>query len=112
MLADYPLDVLLVGACLAAEARGIGAELHGQLRLFEYFTGEHVGDRHFGGRDHVKVLLLNLVLLFREFRELPRAHHCFLIHHERREHFGVAVHYLLVQHEIDERALEAGGKPL
>src|ERR1043166_1678035 len=65
--------------------------------------------RHFRRRRQEKLLFLEPVHVFLEFRQLTGADHRFASNQKRRAHFEIAVLARVeIEHELDERSLEAG----
>ena len=60
VLADDSTHILAVRAGFGTEARGVSHQAHGQLCLLQHLVAIEVCDRHFGGRDQVKVGALAL----------------------------------------------------
>ena len=114
MLADHAARVAPVGTGLAAEARCMRDELQRQLFQRHDLVAHHVGDRHFGGRNQVKILLTFFTHLarhakqvFLKFWQLSGTTHRIGIDQIRHIHFGVAVLVgMRVEHELRERAVQ------
>ncbi len=73
------------------------------------FVAVDVGDGDFGGGNQPEILALALEQVFLELGQLAGAEQAAGVHHEGRQHFGVAVLAgVHVEHEVDERALQFG----
>ena len=121
MLADDAARVLAGGAGFGAEARRVGRERDGQARFVENLVAIEIGDGNLGGGDEPVVVVFVFAArggfrvgigaaeqVLGKLGQLAGAEERLGIDHERRQHFGVAVLLRVhVEHEADERALEA-----
>ena len=101
-------NVLAVGACLAAEAGGIGGIADGQFGLVHNHIAVQIGHRHFRRGNGVEVVghrVVHLALLVGKLSG-PKAGG--LVNKMRRLHLAVPCGGILVQEKLNQRALQAG----
>ena len=91
------------------EAGGQCRYVDGKLGPINDFLPVVVGQRYFGGRNQVHILVFHLVHIFLEFRQLARTRHGSGADNVRRNHFRIAVLLgMLVQHEVVDRTFQMG----
>ena len=115
MLADHATGVTAIRTGFRAKARGVRAVAHRQLLGLHQFVAHEVGHRHFGGGHQIKGVFAtrHAEQVFLELGQLAGAAHRVGIDHVRHVHFGVAVFADMgVQHELRQRAVQAGHLPL
>src|SRR5688572_19970199 len=107
VLANETACVLAIRAGLAAKAWRVRAERPRQRGAVENLVTIPIGHRHLSRRNEVKRLLATEFeqILF-ELRKLSGASQRIRIHDERREHLGITLLLMDVQHQGDERAIE------
>ena len=105
--AQQATGVLAGGARLAAETGRVGGVVDRQLVDGQDLVAVDVGDRHLGGGDQVQLVALDHVHLPFLVRQLSGAARRGGVHQQRRPHLGVAVALGQLQHQADERALQA-----
>src|SRR5262249_41672291 len=122
VLADDAARVLAGGSCLRAEAGRVGGEADRQTGFLEDLVAGEIRDRDLGSWDKpvgvvaelparhgLSVGLIAAKQVFRKLGKLAGSEEALRIHHEGRQHLGVAVLLgVLVQHEADQGALQAG----
>ena len=107
MLADDAAHVAPIGARLAAETGGEGAELDGKPVRVERLVAVEVGHGDFGRRRQPQVRVLNLEQVLGELGQLPGAEKARRVDQKRRQDFGIPVlARVRVEHEARQRAFE------
>src|SRR5439155_24220600 len=117
VLPDQPARVLAVAPRFAAEAWRVGAVADRQLARLEDLVGVDVRAWNFRGGNKIKRLRRRAAWLSRrrhrleeiglELRELSRARHRLRVDEERRPDLLVTVLLVRIEHEADERGLQA-----
>ncbi len=105
-------DILAVGARLAAEAGGVGGELHGEILPVEDHVAVDVRHGHLGRRHEVEVVGRGVVHLPLLVGQLSRAEARGLVHHHGGLDLAVARRRVVVEEIVDQRALEPGALAL
>jgi hypothetical protein len=101
------------GHLLAAEAGGEGHVLDGQGGAVQDLFAVKIGDRHLGGGDEPEVLADVAIEVVAELGQVAGADQAVAADHEGRQNLAVAVLVgVQVEHEADERALQAGAPTL
>ena len=104
--------VLAVGACLAAEAGGVGGHLDREVLLVENHVAVDVRHGHFGRWNHVEVVDRGVVHLLLLVGQLAGAEARRLVDHHRRLDLQIAGLGVAVEEVVDERALQTGALSL
>ena len=112
VLAQHPPRVLAVRPRLAPEAGRVAYEPHRQIVRLQDPLARDVGDRDLGGRDQVQVVLVDPEQVVDELRELSGAAQHVGRDEIRDVDLPVAVLAgVHVDHELDERAVQAREPP-
>src|SRR5205823_4944558 len=106
-------DVAAGAHLLAAKTHGLGGIEEGQGPRFEDFAAVKVGERRFSGRDEPEVLFRVVVKVLPKLGQVAGAEEVFFAHDKGWVDLGVAVLAGVdIEHEVDERTLEAGARAL
>ena len=100
--------VLAVAAGLPTKARGVPANLLGQIRGLQHDVAVDVGQGNLRRGDHVQVVLLHVVHLAFLVRELPRAVAGVGVDHVGRDEFCVPCVVGFLQEKANEASLQLG----
>ena len=100
--------VFTVRAGLTAEARGVPAQFNGQVILLDHHVAVDVGQRNFGGGNHVQVVVLHVVHLALFIRQLAGSKTAVRVDHVGRDEFLVSLNVCLFEEEPNEPSLELG----
>ncbi len=107
VLAQHAAGVLAIRAGLAAKARGVRDELHGQRIGIEDAIGGEIGERHLRGGQQVVVLAVEVEQIGAELGQLTRADQGLGVHQHGRIGLQVAVlARVQIDHELGERAVQ------
>ncbi len=120
MLADNAARILARRAGLGAKAGRVRRQRDRQLVLVQNFVAIEVGDGHFGSGNEPVIVVLEFAPRHRirvrigaakqvlgKLGQLAGAEETLAVHHERRQHLGVAVLLRVqVEHEADQRPLQ------
>ena len=111
VLANQPAHVGAVRSGLAAEARRVGRVANRQRAAVENLAAVHVRQRHFGGRNQIQIPVAgDLEQVGLELREIAGSGQRRLVGQKRRRDLRVPVRARVqVEHEVDQRPLEARG---
>ena len=107
VLADDAAGIAPGGTRLFAEAGGVARHLDRQLFFGDDLVVEKVRQRHFRRWDKEKILILGLVEVVLEFRQLSRPLQRAAVDEFGDAHLRKAAFAVEVEHEVDERALQA-----
>ena len=92
----------------ASKTGRVAATLHGQGIFLEDFVAEEICDRHFGRRNHVKIIDLRVVHLAFLIRQLPSRCRARRIDHQRRMDLRITCATGFFQEKLDEGAHQTG----
>ena len=106
--ADQAAGVSAVGAGFPPETGGVGRVAQRQLVGRDHLIAVEGGDRDFGGRREPEIVFGAAKALLGEFRQLAGAGEAGAVHQDRRQQFGVAPLGMQVEHQGDQRPLQAG----
>jgi len=114
MAADHTAFIGAIGACLAAEARGIAEILFREIGLGQDLVAVEGDEGGFSGGEHKAAAFilggLKPIDLILEFRELTGGETALIAEHMRDEHKAVSVGDMEVDEVVKDSPFEAGAE--
>src|SRR5215472_17162410 len=106
MLADHAARVFPCSSSLRPETRRPGSVTPRQRTLVEDFSGDEIGQRHFGGRDQ-PMIVGRAEQFIGKFRELADPKNRVITDQQRRRYLSIPeLSRVKIEHELTQRPLE------